>query len=221
MSRGAVTLVFDDGYRAVFDTVLPLLRRYRLRAVFAVPVDTATVARSERSAVTPLEMWKTACAAAGHELAAHGVSHRALTLLDAEELATELHSARRATGATTLVYPGGAYDTRVIDATRQLFRAARTVRRGFESLTPQHPCALRAFVATATNFRPWLWNLRVLWVWLTNRWLIEVFHNVRTETHTPETQARHTVPFSALDAHLRFIRRVPTRVVTIRDIIHD
>lgn len=221
MPRGAVTLCFDDGYRAVFDRVLPLLRHYQIHAAFAVPSDTAALERTEEVAlVTSLAHWVQACRVEGHELTAHGVTHQALPTLSDAELADELQRAAGATGATTLVYPGGAHDNRVVTAARRHYRAARTVRRGYETLPPRDPFRLRSFVATRENFHVWKWNLRALWAWLTNRWMIETYHNVAVGS-VQRTVDRHTVPLDALERHLRFLTRLPIRVATIRDIVHD
>lgn len=221
MPRGALTLVFDDGYQAAYDGALPLLRELGLRAVFAVPVDTGRLAATEGAPVAPLTAWKAACARDGHELAAHGVTHRAFPTLSDDELARELAEAQRATGATMLVYPGGAHDDRVVAAARRHYRAARTVLRGFEHTPPGDPLRLHSFVATRQNFRVWLWNLRALWAWVTNRWLIETYHNVAFGHGAWSTGhgKRHTVPLAALEQHLRFVKKLPLRIATIRDMV--
>lgn len=219
--RGAVTLVFDDGYRAVYDHVLPLLRRYGFRAVFAVPLNTEALERTEGAPVSSLDAWRSACATDGHELAAHGVTHQALTRLSNTELTGEIAAAHDATQAVSLVYPGGAHDDRVVAATRQLFRAARTVLRGYESFPPRDPHRLRSFVSTRENFVVWRWNLRALWAWLTNRWLIETHHNVSFGQGAWATGhgKRHTIPLDALERHIRFVVSLPLRVTTIRDMV--
>lgn len=219
--RGAVTLVFDDGYQAVYDRVLPLLRRYGTRAVFAVPVDTTALERAEGAPVSDLRAWKLSCEKDGHELAAHGVTHRALTTLTDAELNEELRQGRDATGATTLVYPGGAHDDRVVAAVRQRYTAGRTVLPAFESLPPNDPHRLHSFVSTRQNFHVWRWNLRAVWAWFTNRWLIETHHNVAFGDGTWATGhgKRHTIPLHALERHLKFLKRLPVRVATIREIV--
>lgn len=220
--RGALTLVFDDGYQAVYDHVLPLLRQYGVRAVFAVPVDTTTLARTEGAPVSDFRTWKIACAKDGHELAAHGVTHRALTALPDGDLRAELARSREATSATTLVYPGGAHDDRVVTEARSRFGAARTVLRGFETLPPRDSYRLRSFVSRRDNFRVWVWNLRIFWAWLTNRWLIETHHTVSFGSGAGGTGhgKQHTVPLDALERHLRFLTGLPIRIATIQEIVH-
>lgn len=218
--RGTITLAFDDGYENVFTHVLPLLQRFEIRAVFAIPVHTAALLERATSAPVPLERWKTACTENGHELAAHSVTHRSLTTLTDDELASELRQSRAATRATTFVYPGGAHDRRVASATRTVFAAARTVQRGFERIPPRDAGRLSTFVATAKNFSVWKWNLRALGAVLMNHWLIETYHDVEPDRSVRGARDTHTVPLHALEAHIRFLVQLPVRIATIRDIIH-
>ena len=198
--------------------MLPLLARYGLRAVFAVPVASQS-AEHRGDHLVPLEHWKEVCVRGGHELAAHGVTHTSLTSLTDGALHTELAASQKATAATTLVYPGGAHDDRVAAAAAQYFRAARTTRRGFEQLPPRDPFRLRTFVARKGTYRVWLWNLRAAWAALTNRWLIECYHNVSLGRDADDGR-RHTVPLDALEKHLAFLKRLPIRIAPLRDIVH-
>lgn len=216
MSRGFLSLVFDDGYQDVFQHVLPLLRQREIHATFAVPVETERVAQTHGVPITPLHAWKEACASDGHELAAHGVTHRPLTTLSDQELTQELRGSKAATGATTLVYPGGAVDERVQREAAQMFRVARTTQWGTESLPPQDPYALRTLNATGKNFRTWKFRPRELHSVLTNSWIIETFHRV---TRTPKDL--HDVSLDDFTAHLSWLSHLPLRIATIRDVMHN
>lgn len=213
-TRGLVSLVFDDGYEEISDRVLPLLATLGIRAVFAVPVDTRAVAASERAPVLSLETWKARCSEGEHELAAHGVTHRALTELSDDDLLRELRESADRTSATTLVYPGGAHDARVRRAAATVFRAARTTDWGFESSPPADPYRLRAVSATRANVSLSKWNLFAIACRLTNRWLIETYHRV-----TDDAEPRHAVRFPLLEAHLAFLVRHRFRIATIRDVV--
>lgn len=214
-TRGALTFVFDDGYAEIYDRVLPLLHELGIRAVFAVPVRSDTVATAEHAPVIQLAQWQQACVADGHELAAHGVDHRPLTSLSPEQLARDLTETKQQTGATTLVYPGGAHDARVRRDAAAVYAAARTTRWGMERLPPLDPYALKTYNATRKNFSLWRWNVRLLLACLRNRWCIETFHRV-----TADPQPFHAVPPDRLARHLRFARRLPIRIVTICDVLH-
>lgn len=215
-SRGVITLVFDDGYQDVFDRVLPLLRGRGIRATFAIPVDTERVARTEGAAIAPLDAWKDLCRRDGHELAAHGVTHRPFTELDDAELERELRESQAATGATTLVYPGGAFDERVKRAAATVFRAGRGTARGVESLPPPDRYALRTLNATGQNFQRWRFRPRELQALLTGHWAIETFHRI-----TDRPTNVHDIPFQDFARHLTWLRRLPIRIATTREVMHD
>lgn len=212
--RGTLTLVFDDGYTEVYEQVLPLLRKHGLRAVFAIPVRTDTVMRKKNTPMTALAEWKDACLREGHELAAHGVTHRPLTELPDDELADELRQARDLTGATTLVYPGGTFDKRVQRAAARYFAAARSVRWGVETLPPRDPFALQTLNATRRNFRWAKYRPREIFALMTRGWIIETFHRI-----TDDPAVTHGVTLRDFTRHLRWLSILPLRVATIRDII--
>lgn len=207
-----LTLVFDDGYQHIFDTVLPELNRRHLSGVFAVPLDGKAVAASEHLPTTPWESWL--LHAHGHEIAAHSSSHRDLTTLSDDELIRELAEPATKLGATTLIYPGGAYDARVIAAARQHYTAARTVRYGFATIPPHDWYQLQTVNYTRSNWSLLRANARVLWAILTNRWLIETYHIVSDTI----TDGQHSVSLSDFKRHLDFIARVPIAVKTIKQV---
>ena len=212
-TRGILTLVFDDGYTEVYEQVIPLLRKLGLRAVFAVPVNSETLKQKKNAPVTSLDMWKDVCAREGHELAAHGVTHRPLTELSDNELEGELRDSRDLTGATTLVYPGGAFDERVRTATARYFAAARSARWGMETLPPRDPFSLRTLNATRKNFRWVKYWPRELGALVLGGWIIETFHRI-----TDDPSASHGVTLHDFTWHLRWLSRLPLQVATIREI---
>jgi len=209
--RGMVTFVFDDGYQAVYEEVVPLMDQHHLPAVFAVPLQTETVARSEGEPTLPIDAWR-ALQERGHEVAAHSVSHRNLTTLTPSELDTELAEPVAVLQATTLVYPGGAHNETVREAAKQYYRAARTVEHGFESRPPRNPWRLKTYNFTRANFSLWKANCLVLWAWLTDQWLIETYHLVSSR---PSSMS-HSVVLSDFAAHVQFVARLPIATKTIK-----
>lgn len=209
-TRGAVTIIFDDGYTKVFETVVPLLTRYRIPGVFAVPLDNMAIERTEQRPVTAWSDWKT-IEVSGHEIAAHSVSHRDLTGLDDTELDIELREPEHALGATTIVYPGGAHDERVVAAAQKHYRAGRTVVKGFEDMDPVDPLRLKSYNFTQKNFSVWKANALVAWAYLTNRWLIETYHMV------DDPDLVHSVPLAQFQKHLDFIKHLPIATQTIKE----
>lgn len=209
-SRGAISLVFDDGYREVFEKVLPLLKKYGIRATFAVPVNTDYVAEREKAYLTSFAEWKSALEKDGHELAAHGTNHLAFTRLSDSDLWSELHVAKEQTSASTLVYPGGAHDKRVKKLASEFFKIARSTTWGIESNPPSDKFALKTINATNKNFRVWKWNLMALWALFAGKWLIETYHRFNAED-------LHSVDIGAFENHIKFLNKLKISIVMLRD----
>lgn len=213
-NRGAITLVFDDGYKSVYEEVLPLLRQYKVRAVFAVPLNTPENTLAGET-ITSYKEWLACAARDGHEIAAHGITHRDLTTLSEIELHEELLGPAEALQATTLVYPGGAHDDRIIHAAKKYYRSGRTVLYGLNERFPKDPMRLKTINFTKRNFSVLRANLRALQALLQNKWLIETYHMVSKKTST----LNHSVLLDDLNAHLDFITSLPIKIGTIGDIL--
>ncbi|PIT98550.1 MAG: hypothetical protein COT71_00025 [Candidatus Andersenbacteria bacterium CG10_big_fil_rev_8_21_14_0_10_54_11] len=213
MTRGAVTLVFDDGYEHIYRDVLPLLDAAGIPAVFAVPIDPSPDAAPAAAPLRSWQHWQQLNPR--HELAAHGISHSNLTTLSAAELNTELAIPAAQLKATTLVYPGGAHNEEVTAAARAHYFAARTVKKGTAALPPHDPYHLPAFDFTQDSFSLTRANWLAVQVCLANRWLIETYHVVSDYITAP----KHRVPLRDFLRHLTLLQRLPIRIATIREII--
>lgn len=211
--RGAVTLVFDDGYQHIWQHLLPQLDRTSTPAVFALPLDPLSRNAPRAAPLRPWQHWRDI--SPQHELAAHSLSHRDLTTLPAEQLEQELRQPAVKLNALTLVYPGGAHNDTVVAAAARHYAAARTVRPGLARLSPRDPYRLPAFDFTRRTFSVPRANFLALRAWLTNRWLIETYHVVSDEITEPE----HRVALSDFLQHLAFLKKLPLRLATIRDIL--
>ena len=215
LKRGYISIVFDDGYEAVYRHALPLLRHYKLPAVFALPIHGEKLAKTEHRAIRPWPQWLS-LSQEGHEIASHSVNHPNLTRLSAADLNFELRESARQLNAVTLVYPGGAVNDAVAAAASRYYQAGRTVHYGFETVPPKEPMRLRSYNFSRRNFTVAKANLLALWAWLTNSWLIETYHLVDDLDETTV----HNVPTKKLAQHLAFIARLPIQVKTIKEIIN-
>ena len=212
--RGLITLTFDDGYEAVFNHVVPLLNAYKIPAVFALPLESEALARASDEPVKPWQEWLP-LRELGHEIAAHSVSHQALTGLSDEHVRHELELPAQQLGATTLVYPGGAYNEAVIKEAKKIYTAARTTQYGWQSYPPPDPWRLQTVDYTKDNWSLLKANLRVLAAVAANRWLIETYHVVDI---SPSTM-HHSVPLTEFRRHLEFIQTLPLAIKTINEVI--
>lgn len=213
-SRGAITLVFDDGYQAVYDNVLPLLAEYGVRAVFAIPLKPAENEISGET-LASVQDWQKAAKQYGHELAAHGISHSSFTSLSPAELEKELQEPKKTLSATTVVYPGGAHNDSVISSAKKQYAAGRTVLRGLESIPPKDSMRLHTINFTKRNFSVARANFHALRALIENKWLIETYHFVDTKP----SNLMHSAMLSDLEAHLDFITSLPIRIDTIANIL--
>ncbi len=214
MKRGAVSLVFDDGYASVREIAIPLLKKYGIKATFGVAVEQEKIYFSEKIPVATLSEWKETCLSEGHELAAHGVTHSPLAKLPKDALEKEIIDSRAATGAKTIIYPGGSYSKAVEEISAKHFLAGRTTVWGMENLPPTNPLALKTINATKKNFSVWKWNIYASTACLNNKWLIETYHRVSENPND-----FYAVSASQLEQHLRFLKKLPMKISTIGDII--
>ena len=133
-----VAVTFDDGNRSDFVHALPVLTEHGFSATFFVGSERLGV----DGGLEPGMM--SAMAASGMEIGSHGVTHRFLTTLTAQEEEDELSLSRQAleavAGVEVSIYapPGGRIDSRGIDALQRLsYRAVCTSEFG---LNPCRGC---------------------------------------------------------------------------------
>lgn len=214
-SRGAVTFVFDDGYKQTFEHAVPILDSFGLPGVFALPLEPNAVEKTEHREVMSWQSWKQLLSPI-HEIAAHGVNHLNLTTCDATTLSQELAIPAQNLGAATLVYPGGAHSKPVADEAGKHYSAARTLVRTFETIPPKDPLRLASYDFTRKNFSVAKANMLALWAYITNSWLIETYHIVDDN----ETEKHHAVSAHDFKKHVSFVHRLPVSVVTIKEMTH-
>jgi peptidoglycan/xylan/chitin deacetylase (PgdA/CDA1 family) len=152
-----VGITFDDNYRSVLELAKPILDRHGYPGTIFVPTDWPDEARPmrwpgiDRWLGTPDEheltglTWKELgeLADAGWEIGSHSCSHPRLPELDDVALAKELRASKAHIEAelgrpcSSLAYPYGSADARVLDATRAAgYQWACTIPR---VLSPPRP----------------------------------------------------------------------------------
>ncbi len=145
-----VAITFDDGYRSVLELAKPILDRHGYPGTLFVPTDwpddggpmrwkgiehwLGTPHEQEMRALGWPELGE--LAAAGWEIGSHTCSHPHLPELDETGLAHELRASKARIEAelgrpcSSLAYPFGEADARVVDATREAgYRWAGTIPR--------------------------------------------------------------------------------------------
>jgi peptidoglycan/xylan/chitin deacetylase (PgdA/CDA1 family) len=143
-------ITFDDGYRSVLELAKPILDRYGFQGTLYVPAAWPDDSRPmrwpgiDRWLGTPHEeemrslTWSELrmLYSEGWEIGSHTLTHARLPTVDDAALARELADSKTriegelAGACTSLAYPYGSVDARVIDATRAAgYAAAATIPR--------------------------------------------------------------------------------------------
>src|SRR4051794_16583368 len=152
-----MAVTFDDGFRSVATLAFPILRRHGIPATVFVPTDHVGsgapmawpgidqwLGGPHEAELLPM-MWTDLAmlADAGWEVGSHTRSHPRLTRLDDAGLCDELHRSREACErqlsrpCTTLAYPYGDHDGRVVAAARAAgYEAACTLPEEFSGDDP-------------------------------------------------------------------------------------
>ncbi len=216
MTRGTVTFVFDDGYMAVWQNIVPLLQKTQVPGVFAICIDGENIESTEDLSVQSWSEWLT-LKDSGHEIAAHTLTHCNLTEISDQALDRELREPHERLGATTVVYPGGSNNERVRQAARYYYQAGRTVNSGFETVPPKNAFELKSFNYSRRNWSLAKANARVVWAMLANSWIIETYHMLSDS----EVNLMHHVPLREFKRHLSFINNLPVSVKTIQDVVSN
>ncbi len=132
-----VVISFDDGHASDIDLAYPILQEYGWKAAFFVPTHKLANQPETVSHYQKL-------AADGHHIGPHGVTHRYLSDLDAEQQWHELDDSKTLieqlflTEARFCALPGGKYNKCTLHTAQQLgFKHLLTTQFGFCATT--HP----------------------------------------------------------------------------------
>jgi peptidoglycan/xylan/chitin deacetylase (PgdA/CDA1 family) len=110
-------ITFDDGNRTQFESAVPLLSEFGIKAIFFVTAGWTGVNKGSMDGRELREI-----ANAGHTIGAHGLTHKLLTHCSNEEIHNELSVSKQKleefTGqrVSTISMPGGRYNERVLKA---------------------------------------------------------------------------------------------------------
>lgn len=131
MLEKPVILSFDDGYSDMYTVAFPLLQKYGMRGSFGI--ITGSVGNPEYLTWEQIQ----AMQKGGMEFLSHTVSHPDLRTISAAALKKELTDSKLTLEIklggeiSTLIYPSGKYDQKVLDATAAAgYKLARTTNPG-------------------------------------------------------------------------------------------
>jgi peptidoglycan/xylan/chitin deacetylase (PgdA/CDA1 family) len=129
LRKGMVSFTFDDGYFSTYNSAFPILQKYGFLGVIYVINDSVNYAETGNKNLINLSMLHT-LEDAGWEIGGHSKSHKMLTTLSDDELRYEisesyLYLKNKGFNVTSMAYPFGIYDQRVIDVASDYFEFAR------------------------------------------------------------------------------------------------
>jgi peptidoglycan/xylan/chitin deacetylase (PgdA/CDA1 family) len=165
--KKSFVLTFDDGYEEMYTNVLPILKKYNLKATFFIPVNFIKEDEANRMKNTwdsPEQqnppkthmIWREVKALFedGHEIASHGYNHKELNskILSYETLNTEINESKNEiekrlnTKVYSFSYPSGQYIDKTIEFLKKTeYLGAVTTKSEIVDLTNCDPFELPRF----------------------------------------------------------------------------
>lgn len=221
-SQPIISVTFDNGWRSVYDTALPLLQRYGIRTTqYVVPATFTYPDYMSKEHIISLQR-------AGHEIGAHTMTHADLAKLDHAKTVEELTVSKAALSDIAKIRdfaaPYGSFNQENVASIKQLYRSNRgsDTERTFDvnhhimTLQNFDSYNLHAYVVTQETS---LDEIRELTRSVMKRkgWLILVYHQV-------DARNSYAVSPEALEAQLKFLHESPVRIApvgAVLDAIYD
>ena len=209
-SAPMVSLTFDDGWKSIHDTALPLMKQYNV--VSTQFLVSGFVGRL-KDYMSPGQVYD--FTTAGHEVASHTFDHPDLTKLSNSDLNLELKRARdnlsKCYGnVTSFAAPFGIENERTLRAERALYGSARSTNSGFNSPDTFSPYQLKVQNVRADTspeqMAAWIQTANI-----NHLWLILVYHQV---TDSGGEYARKPVDFQT---DLILLKASGVDILTIHD----
>jgi peptidoglycan/xylan/chitin deacetylase (PgdA/CDA1 family) len=232
-SKGALSIVFDDGYQATLDSTLGPLVAAGFGATHAVPTRLAgkglnePVCQKAPNCFLPIASktdWAYAVSM-GMEVSSHGADHQDFSVLNRDETIEQLVESKqwiaevegREAGAT-IVYPFGRHNRVLLDHASPLgFLAGRSTDHGFNPASPSNMLQLLSWGTGWQSVKQI--NERADAASTFGAWLVERFHLVSDQNPTGYPLCNTRRDFVAHVDHLK--ARADARdlwVATLRDV---
>jgi len=183
LTKGIVSLNFDDGFLSAYTNATPILTSAGLKATYYIIQDETTA--GDPSYMT-LAQVKTLYAA-GNEIGSHSKTHDDMTTMPAILLATQTTGTKTwftnngMPKVTTFAYPYGAYDDTVETAVKNAgFVAARSAFGGFND-KGTNKYEFKTFIVQNTTTAADI-QAQIDYATQNKMWLILLFHEVITNT---------------------------------------
>jgi len=177
--QACLSLTFDDGLESHYTTVYPLMKKYGFVGVVYVIANWTEDFEGRK-----LMTWEqiTELQDNGWEIGSHTLHHSLLTLLNEEEIETELKDSKlilegKGFVIKSLAFPFGIFDSRVLNITKKYYFSSRPLFWGDNSLSEINKYELKGkwmkVETNSTEVCEWIQNAKE-----NNSWLILIFHHI-------------------------------------------
>jgi peptidoglycan/xylan/chitin deacetylase (PgdA/CDA1 family) len=182
-AQGTVSLTFDDGLLSDYSVAYPLMESFGFKGTAHVIAEWPNETYEERPLMTTAELHE--LQDAGWEIGSHTLTHKSLPGLSDEELDRELSLSKqvleeRGFSISTIAFPYGHFDSRVMNYSEPYYIAARPLFLGYNNLSHLQNYRLNAFSPgindSVEDVCSWIYYAKQ-----NSLWLILVFHYIGDE----------------------------------------
>ncbi len=216
-NRALVSLTFDDGWRNIYSNGLPIMQKYGFTSTQYLLTGTTTY--PDYMTVDMMKQFY----AAGHEIAAHTVSHADLATLNTTQMDAELQQSKAAleqwigVPVTNFATPYGSYNDTVVGEIKKYYGSHRSTQEGFNSRDNLNIWDIKVqnirTTTTPAEVSSWIEQAK-----RDNTWLVLVYHQV---TPSPAAGDNYAVTPANLDAELQALKNSGLAVVTVQQALNE
>ena len=209
-AKAMISLTFDDGWRSIHDTALPLMQHYN---VVSTQYLVSGFLGRIKEYMSPGQVYD--FINAGHEIGSHTFDHPDLTKLSDQEVRRELTLpdtglSKCYQNVSSFAPPFGASDVRTLKAEQSIYGSSRSTEVGFNSSDTLNSYQLKVqnvrSDTTPGQMRAWIDTAKA-----NNIWLILVYHQV---TDNGGEYSRSPLDF---ETDLISLRNSSVDILTIHD----
>jgi peptidoglycan/xylan/chitin deacetylase (PgdA/CDA1 family) len=220
LSRGLVSITFDDGWTNQYTNAYPMLTKYGLPATFYI-ISGELTDQPDYMTATQVKNLQVA----GNEIGSHSVTHPDLTTVSATQLQNEMKNSQVTLQSvvgvpvTNFAYPFGAYNTNTITVGKQYYQSQRSVDRGLNTKDNFDTTRLKIQEVDSdisqAQVQGWI-NAAIE----QKAWLILVYHEIAVTPSDPTDELYTTQP-GDLDAELGYIKNSGVKVLPVNQALNE
>ncbi len=220
LTRGLVSITYDDGWASQYTNVLPMLQANNQVATFYI-ISGELTDQPDYMSVAQIK----ALQQAGNEIGSHSITHPDFTTLTTAQIQNEMQQSQAAlqstfgTAVTDFAYPYGAYNGTTLQIGAQYYQTQRGVESGFNTKDSLmlNDIKVQNVENTTTPAQVAAWVDEAI---REKTWLVLVYHEVAT-TPAAANDAQYTTQPSDMQAELNYIHSSGIGVDTVAQAIQE